>query len=107
MDSYLRLYTPIEIERIIAKKVKEIRLSQNLKRDTLAEKSGVSASSIKRFETIGKISLTSLLKIANILDCLDQFLELFPEKEITTMAELEAMEKIKKNSSSNRVRGTI
>lgn len=54
----------------------------------LADKSGVSYGSIKRFESIGEISLTSLLKIAIVLDCTDEFEQLFTETEIRSIQEI-------------------
>lgn len=104
MNLCLKLYTPAEIEKIIAIKVKKARLNLKLKRSTLSNRSGVSISSIKRFETIGKISFSNLLKIANALNYLDEFLLLFPEKEAKTLAELEATEK---KNQIKRVRGSI
>ncbi len=59
---------------------------------TLAEMSGVSASSIKRFETTGQISFTSLLQIANALGVLDDFSSLFKIETPMTLAELEKLE---------------
>ena len=47
------------------------RLSYTQKQ--LSERSGVSFGSIKRFETTGQVSLESLLKIALVLECLDDF----------------------------------
>ena len=44
---------------------------------TLAERSGVSYGTLKKFERTGQISLTSLLKIALILDSLEDFQHLF------------------------------
>ena len=49
----------------------------HLSQRDLANKSGVSYASIRRFENIGEISLNSLLKIANALDCLEDFNSLF------------------------------
>jgi transcriptional regulator with XRE-family HTH domain len=49
--------TPKETLQKIGKKLKKIRLSQNYKRQTIAIKSGVSESSLKRFESTGEISL--------------------------------------------------
>lgn len=60
----------VEREKLRRKKMK---LSQ---RD-LANKSGVSYASIRRFESIGEISFNSLLKIANALDCLEDFNSVF------------------------------
>ena len=57
---------------------KELKITQN----ELAVKSDVSLGSIKRFETIGQISLESFLKIAFVLDCLDDFKGICTKKEI-------------------------
>ncbi len=53
---------------------KQMKMSQR----KLAVRTGVSYASIRRFETTGDISLSSLLKIANALDCLEEFTSLFP-----------------------------
>lgn len=45
----------------------------NLTREELAARSGVPASSIKRFEREGLIALDSLVELALVLDCLDDF----------------------------------
>jgi len=55
---------------------KERRLDKNITQEGLASRSGVSLGSVKRFEQTGQISLESLLKIALVLECLDQFNEL-------------------------------
>lgn len=64
---------------------KEMKLSQKL----LAQKSGVSYASIRRFENTGEISLISLLKIAKALNCLDDFNVLFGNKIITNLKDLD------------------
>lgn len=68
------------IERVKTRR-KELKLSQRL----LAEKSGVSYASIRRFETTGDIAFLSLLKISNALDCLRDFDGLFSKKVITDL----------------------
>lgn len=45
----------------------------NLTQEGLASRAGMSWSSLKRFEYTGLISLESLLKLALILGCLDDF----------------------------------
>ncbi|MAE86894.1 MAG: transcriptional regulator [Flammeovirgaceae bacterium] len=72
---------PSEVIQEIAEKSKKIRKSKKLSQEELAEKSGVSFGSIKRFETTGKISLESLLKIAFVLGVLGDFEKLFIQKE--------------------------
>lgn len=68
---------PSEIQYEIAQKAQLKRKALGLSQQGLAQKSGVSFGSIKRFETSGKISLESLLKIALVLDCLGDFESLF------------------------------
>lgn len=71
------LLTPFETSQLIAKSVREKRLSINLSQQSLSKTSGVSYSVIKKFELTGKISLESLLKIAAALGCLDDFSAVF------------------------------
>lgn len=54
-----------------------IRKKDKLSQQRLSEKSGVSLGSVKRFESTGKISLTSLIKIAIALHCEDELISLF------------------------------
>jgi len=57
----------------IAHQVQAKRLSLNFSQKTLSERSGVSLGVIKKFEHSGKISLESLLKLALVLDALNDF----------------------------------
>jgi len=65
--------TPNEVQLILKEKFKKQRKSLKITQQNLANKSGVSLGSIKRFEQTGQISLDSLLKIAFVLECLDGF----------------------------------
>ena len=51
----------------VANKIKEVRKTRGISQEVLANMSGVSFGSIKRFERTGEISLYSLLKIMNTL----------------------------------------
>jgi len=73
----IKLKTPHELGKIIAGNVRARRKGRKLSMEQLAEKSGVSYGSIKRFESSGEISLKSLLKIAIVLDYADEFEHLF------------------------------
>lgn len=73
----ITLKTPAEIMLDISKRAKKKRLQENLSQSGLAERSGVSLGSLKRFESTGQISLESLLKIALSLNCLSDFNTLF------------------------------
>lgn len=68
---------PSEIMTDIAIRVRKNRTIKGLSQMKLAEQSGVSLGSIKRFESTGKISLESILKLALVLDSLVEFESLF------------------------------
>ena len=71
---------PSEMQKAIASRARDLRLDLNLSQQTLSEKSGVSYGSLKKFEQTGQISLESLLKLAVILGCMDDFNALFVRK---------------------------
>ncbi len=71
------LYSPAELARDVGNHAKQLRLSKNLSRKTLAELSGVSESSIKRFEGTGTITLEAMILLATALDELDPISLLF------------------------------
>lgn len=76
----VNMITPGEMQKAIASRARDLRLDLNLSQQTLSEKSGVSYGSLKKFEQTGQISLESLLKLAVILGCLDDFKALFALK---------------------------
>ena len=75
----MMLISPQEVVFGLAKRAQKKRLSLNFSQKTLAERSGVSLASLKVFERSGKISLESLLKIALVLDSLEEFTALFKD----------------------------
>ncbi len=83
------LYTPEDVSRLLAQRLKEARLSLKWKRSTLALRSGVSEASLKRFEQTGQISLDSLLKLAFCLGRLDDVAGLFIPPPAASMEDLE------------------
>ncbi|MCT7531310.1 helix-turn-helix domain-containing protein [Aliarcobacter cryaerophilus] len=94
----INISTPNTIMENLKDNFKQKRLSLNLTQEGLSNKSGISLGSIKRFETTGQISLESLLKIAFILDCLNDFQNIAIKKEdnFKTMDELLKSKPIKK-----------
>lgn len=84
------LDTPQEILKDIARQSKQARLNINLSQEGLASRSGISLASLKRFEQTGKISLESLLKIALVLNSLEDFKLLFQKsaKPIMSLDEI-------------------
>lgn len=85
----LALCAPKEVATQLAARMMKLRLARDLKRVTLAERAGLSASTIKRFEQTGQITLDNLLKLAMTLGCLDQFAGIFAAPPATSLAELE------------------
>jgi transcriptional regulator with XRE-family HTH domain len=77
-----------DIALSIAKKAQEARLFQNLSRKTLSKMSGVTESSIKRFEMSGEISIISLLKIAKALGHINQFEETFTQQGLVSIEQV-------------------
>ncbi len=61
------------MQQELATRFKTRRLAQNLTQQGLAERSGVSWSSLKRFERTGLIALDSLLRLSLVLECLNDF----------------------------------
>ncbi|MBK5414065.1 helix-turn-helix domain-containing protein [Pseudomonas sp. TH31] len=82
------LYSPAEVAREVGQNAKTLRLSKNLSRKTLAEKSGVSESTIKRFEMTGVITLEALILVASALDELSSVIKLFKPEHPNSYDEL-------------------
>ena len=61
------LYSPGELAAKMGADARQLRLAQNISRKTLAERTGVSESTIKRFEGTGQISLEGLMLVACVL----------------------------------------
>ena len=64
---------PYDFLEELALRHKTIRKQSGLSQSQLAQRSGVSLGSIKRFELTGQISLESLLKLVQILNRLSDF----------------------------------
>jgi len=86
----IKLQSSGDLQSKIAAKSKERRLANNLSRRTLADKSGVTQASIKRFETSGEVSLANLLNIAFALNCTREFEALFDPKAPDSIAALQS-----------------
>lgn len=89
MKNYSINKTPSQVQLELAERFKKLRKYKKLSQSELADKSGVSLGSIKRFEYTGQISLESLLKLARLFDRLDDFEEVFVVDE-----DLKKMEKL-------------
>lgn len=73
----------------LVERVRARRKEQGLSQKQLAARSGVSYASVRRFETEGEISLSSLMRIAQVLDCMQDFDALFRTKKIIDLKEFQ------------------
>jgi transcriptional regulator with XRE-family HTH domain len=87
----------VDVLKEISIRSREKRLSMNLSQKTLSEKSGVSYGTLKKFESTGKISIESLLKIAIVLDSLDDFDYLFAKDNLP-----DSIDELFKNKNSRK-----
>lgn len=86
----------------LARRVRERRLDAAWTQEGLANRSGVSLASLKRFERFGLISLEGLIRLAVALDCVDGFDGLFKPKPFQSLQDVLAQE-----TKSKRRRGSI
>ncbi len=87
----LNNFNPKAIAEKISNNFKKRRLQLNITQNKLAQKSGVSLGSVKRFETKSEISLKHLLMLALVLDSSDDFLNLFTK---TTFENIEEVKEV-------------
>ena len=73
ISTFVNVTTEENILKGIVDRVKLRRKELKLTQKEFAKRSGVSYGFIRRFENSGEISLTSLLKIANAINCLEDF----------------------------------
>lgn len=93
--------TPHEVARQIVQQAQAKRLSLDFSQKGLAERSGVSLGTLKKFERSGKISLESLLKIALVLESLEPFKALF---KLPTPESITSLDKLMTNKKRKRGR---
>ena len=87
------LKTTGEIAQALAKRMRELRLQKKWKRTTLAERSGVSESSLRRFEQTARISLENFLKLLSTLGRLDEMDKLLQPPTVKSIDDLETLKK--------------
>ena len=80
--------TPTEIIKNLVLKIQDRRKKLKISQVEIAQKSGVSLGSIKRFESKYEISLSSLIKIAIALDLDKDFDNLFSQKNYKSIDEV-------------------
>jgi transcriptional regulator with XRE-family HTH domain len=86
----------LDIKHELALRVRARRREARISQIALAERSGVSLGSIKRFEGSGEISLASLVRIAAVLGYETDFEKLFVRKNYQSIDEVIAESKYAK-----------
>lgn len=76
----LELMTAPQISAMVAERVRRRRLDRAWTQQALADRAGMSLSSLRRFERTGQVSFLSLVRLALALDAVDALAELFPER---------------------------
>lgn len=84
LSEFIDVTTVDSVKKVIVDNIKKRRKEKKISQKELSIRSGVTYASIRRFETTGEISFSSLLEIANALDCLENFNQLFSKKLIIT-----------------------
>ena len=95
----LNVANPSDIALQIAARVKTRRLELNLTQEGLASRAGVKFATYRRFEQTGEISLRGLLQVGFALNCLDEFNDLFAQKQY------QSLDDVLNEQSINRKRG--
>ena len=89
-NSPIQLHSPEEMADQLARRLRDERLRRDWKQSTLAERSGVSLPTIRRYERTGRTSLENFLRLCHALGRLDEFDGLLEPPAASSLAELEA-----------------
>jgi transcriptional regulator with XRE-family HTH domain len=83
------LQSPGEIARMLAKRIRTLRLDHGWTQQEAAERAGLALATYRQFERTGRTSLERLLKLAVVLDAREGFDHLFVRPPARSLAELE------------------
>jgi len=78
----------LDIKQQLSQRVRKRRREGKISQTEMAQRSGVSLGSVKRFEGSGEISLTNLLRIAAVLGYENDFFKLFERKNYQSLDEV-------------------
>ncbi len=97
----LKLMSPQEVAQTLGRRLKDVRLSINVRQEELAHRAGVSRLTVVHFEKTGRGSLESFLRIALALGKISELAPLF-QSTPTTIAELEKVSSRKRRRASRK-----
>ncbi len=89
IGQFVNILTEQSVVSGIVERAKKKRKQMKISQKQLSQKSGVAYASIRRFESTGDISLASLLKIAQALNALKDFENIFKGQAITSLKDYE------------------
>lgn len=87
------LDTATDLRETIRMAARQRRIALGITQVELSQRSGVPLGTLKRFERLGEVSLSSLLALAEAIDALEAFHGLFPLPEARTLDEVERQAK--------------
>ena len=85
ISDFVDVLTTDRVKVLLVERFKKRRKEAGFSQQELAKRSAVSYGSIRRFESTGEISLSSLLSLADAIGCLEDFNELFKNEVLTNL----------------------
>jgi transcriptional regulator with XRE-family HTH domain len=102
-DMIMSLIHPKQALTIIASKIRDCRIDMGFTQEGLATRAGVSLAVLRKFERTGKISFESLLKLALVLELLEEIIAVFDKKQM----QFHSLDEVLKKNKPKRKRGWI
>jgi transcriptional regulator with XRE-family HTH domain len=94
-----------EIALALARRIRGYRVGMGISQRDLAERGGISLTSLSRFEQTGAITLNNLISVLRSLGVVDRVRELIPEHQSPSPLELlDASRQLRGNMSPTRAR---
>lgn len=88
IGDFVNVTTKQSVKDDLVNRFKKRRAEFGISQKELSKRSGVSYGSIRRFESTGDISLSSLLKISDAIGCLEDFNELFKNPIVKNLKDM-------------------
>jgi transcriptional regulator with XRE-family HTH domain len=87
------LMAPADVARAVAERARARRLALGLTQEQVAERVGIGLSSLRRFEGTGRIAFDALVRLAFVLEAVEELGGLFPEPAFASLDEVVARPK--------------
>jgi len=93
-----------EVCRLVGQRAARLRIDRGLRRVDLAESTGISVSTIARFERTGRVAFEVIVTIAIALQAQRDLLVLFPPPEFTSIEDVLAANRRPKRVRKRSIR---